>query len=74
MTNTEKLKKLRVYSKFMRNFKANWREVGLRELNNVDTYIDSEETDEFLWSSFVWANTPEGQNFWIKIYQKLLAL
>lgn len=74
MTNVQKLKKLRVYGKFVRNLKASRKEDGVRELGNVDAYIDSKEPDHFLWSSFVWHSTPEGQAFWMKISQKLIAL
>ena len=74
MTNVQKLKKLRVYRKFVSNLKTNRGENGLRELNNVDTYIDSKNIEVLMWVSFVWINTPEGHDFWEEISIKILDL
>ena len=74
MTNVQKLKKLRVYRKFVRNLKAGPVKGGLRESNNVDRYIDSKDIGRLMWSSFIWDNTPEGRDFWAGITPKLIAL
>lgn len=74
MTNVQKLKKLQVYRKFVRNLKASFKEFGWPELNNVDTYINSKNTEELMWAQFIWLNTPEGHDFWERINEEFLAI
>ena len=74
MTNVQKLKKLRVYRKFVRNLKASFKEFGLPKLNNVDTYINSKDTEVLMWAQFIWLRTPEGRDFWEGINEKFIAL
>lgn len=74
MTNVQKLKKLRVYRKFVRNLKASREEARLPKLNNVDTHIDSKDIKTLMWAQFIWLNTPEGHDFWEGINEKFIAL
>ena len=74
MTNVEKLKKLRVYRKFVRNLKVSLKEAGLPELDNVNTYINSQDTEVLILAQFIWIKTPEGHEFWEGINEKFIAL
>lgn len=74
MTNVQKLKKLRVYGRFVRNLNANYTEGGLGNLNDVQLYINSKQPEDLMWGSFIWNDTPEGCLFWEGILQKFMAL
>jgi len=74
MTNVEKLKKLRVYGKFVRNMNVSLKEWRLEKPKNVQEYIDSKMPEYLVSCSFVWRQTPEGHDFWEDINEKFSAL
>ena len=62
-----KLKKLRVYGKFVKNLKD-----GNRG-SSIEDYCDISETDTFntfASGAFTFSDTPEGHGFWAKILNK----
>lgn len=74
MTNVQKLKKLRVYGRFVRNLNANRKKHGFEKPNDMQLYINSKHPEKLMWGSFIWDGTPEGQFFWEGIAQKFMAL
>jgi hypothetical protein len=74
MTNVEKLKKLRVYGKFVRNMNAGRKKVGLKRPINVQAHINSKKSEFLVLCSFIWEQTPEGDDYWEDIYEKFSAL
>lgn len=58
-----KLVKLRVYKKYMRNTSIASAEYGMTEDEAVGLSYD-----------FVWGDTPEGFDFWVKVEEKLKKL
>lgn len=71
MTNVQKLKKLRVYSKFMRNMKNSFAgtlvTVHYKQINAIPERI-------LISIAFKWCETTEGYFFWDDIDKKFMAL
>lgn len=61
---SQKLKELRVYTRFIKNLKSDKPSSRLDFLNLKESFYD------FISAAFVWCNTPEKDDFWYEISQK----
>ena len=63
--NIERLKKLRVYSKWRRNV------LRLRKRTDVDRLLsDYDDFEDLILSSFIHIHTPEGCDFWQQVAKR----
>lgn len=66
------LKKERILCKFIHNYIHHYLRSYINQTSTLLSDCKTKPSDLFLIKTFLWGNTEEGEQFWVKVYDKYM--